>query len=77
MKRELWYIYQEPQIILQRAACGSQAAGCPPLLYHKYYANIQNKTCDKTYVVFWVRQSNETVAYQTTVGLTSIYRKQD
>ena len=31
MKRELGYIYREPQIILQRAACGSRAAGWPPL----------------------------------------------
>ena len=30
MKRELGYIYREPQIILQRAACDSRAAGCPP-----------------------------------------------
>ena len=27
-------IYQEPQIILQRAACGSRAAGWAPLLYN-------------------------------------------
>ena len=33
MKRELGYIYRKPQIILQRAACGSPAAGWPPMLY--------------------------------------------
>ena len=34
MKMVLGYIYREPQIILQRAACASQAAGWPPLLYY-------------------------------------------
>ena len=33
MKRELGHIYREPQIILERAACGSQTAGLPPLIY--------------------------------------------
>ena len=37
MKRDLGYIYREPQIILQRAECGSRAAGWPPLLYSNIY----------------------------------------
>ena len=37
MKREFGYIYQEPQITLQRAACGSQAAGWPSLKYNVLY----------------------------------------
>lgn len=39
MKRELGYIYREPQIILRRAACGSRAAGWPP---HKAQALISS-----------------------------------
>ena len=40
MKGELLYIYREPEIILQRAACGSRAAGWEPyyniyLYYHR------------------------------------------
>ena len=34
MKSELGYIFQEPQIILQRAACGSRATIWPPLEYY-------------------------------------------
>ena len=34
MKRELRYIYREPQIILERAARGSRAAGLLPLLLY-------------------------------------------
>ena len=33
MKRELGYIYREPQIILQRAAYGLQATDWSPLVY--------------------------------------------
>ena len=33
MKKEHGYIYGEPQIIHQRAACGLRAAGWPPLVY--------------------------------------------
>ena len=33
MKSELEHIYREPQVILQRAAYTSRAAGWPPLVY--------------------------------------------
>ena len=46
MKRELGYIYREPQIILQRAACGSRVAGWSPLIY--VYAKLsRNRCCEK------------------------------
>ena len=35
MKRELGYIHREPQIVLQRAFCGSRAADWTPLQYTK------------------------------------------
>ena len=39
MKREFGYIYREPQITLQRSACGSRAAGWAPLIYTNLLTN--------------------------------------
>ena len=37
IKRELGLICREPQIIFQRAACGSRTTVWPPWLYNKKY----------------------------------------
>ena len=43
MKRELGYVYREPEIILQRAACGSRA---PRLNQLGYVENTQKKVIE-------------------------------
>ena len=46
-KKELEYSYREPQIILQRATCGSRAADWPPLLYSIQISNCHFQVVDE------------------------------
>ena len=64
MKRELVFIYQEPQIILQRAACGLRAAGWPPLanniVGHPVLKNVLIILCRKhVYSIYMIFTTNK------------------
>ena len=81
MKRELGYIYREPQIILERAACGSQAAVWPPLVYGmilrystgiicRYYCEEVNDYITLDHVLFMVYYTvNSYIKYELHVVL--------
>ena len=49
MKREFGYIHREPQIILQRAGCGSRASGWSPPLYNSAIDHLESGPANR----FW------------------------